>query len=168
MRYKVEESSTSGPSTGLVSNQLIDFIKGWEGFEPYVKDDGYGNPTLGYGMTGKEIGGRTSITEEEATKWLKTHVDSDYAIPLNNKKLKPKNISLTQNKFDCLVDMAYNLGVDGFDSLINMIANNASENEIIEKIRNYNHANGKVSAGLTKRCNARVKMWQNGVYDSSH
>ena len=168
LRYKVEESSTNGPSTGLVSNQLIDFIKGWEGFEPYVKDDGYGNPTLGYGMTGKEIGGRTSITEEEATKWLKTHVDSDYAIPLNNKKLKPKNISLTQNKFDCLVDMAYNLGVDGFDSLINMIANNASENEIIEKIRNYNHANGKVSAGLTKRCNARVKMWQNGVYDSSH
>ena len=133
-----------------------------------MKDDGYGNPTLGYGMTGKEIGGRTSITEEEATKWLKTHVDSDYAIPLIDKKLKPKNISLTQNKFDCLVDMAYNLGVDGFDSLINMIANNASENEIIEKIRNYNHANGKVSTGLTKRCNARVKMWQNGVYDSSH
>lgn len=167
LRYKISENT--GSSTGLASSQLIDFIKGWEGFEPTPKDDGYGNISIGFGMTGSEIGGRTSITEGEATQWLQEHVNSDYAKPL---KERMDNMGITttlqQNQFDVLVDMAYNIGVEGFDSLLNMLKGGASEEPILLKLTTFNHVNGAVSDGLTKRCEARVKMWKDGVYDSSH
>lgn len=168
LRYKVS-GDTGSSTSGRVSNKLIEFIKGWEAFEPVVKDDGYGNPTLGYGMTGSEIGGRTSITESEASRWLQTHINTDYAEPIHG-LVNSAGISLSQNKFDCLVDMGYNMGAKSSEvkKIINMVKNNSSDDEICDTLMTFNHANGAVSSGLTKRCKARVQMWKSGIYDSTH
>ncbi|MGE5627834.1 MAG: glycoside hydrolase family protein [Solirubrobacterales bacterium] len=162
-------SKTSGANTGSVSANLIDFVKGWEKFRATVYDDGYGNLTIGYGTTS---GSNPSAikqgvcTESQATTWLK--------IELNNcalsvtKKLKSIGVSLPQNKFDVLCDMTYNMDPSNFEGLYTLIKNGASDDEIRNKLMVYNHVGANVVNGLTKRCAARVKIWFNGVYDSTH
>jgi hypothetical protein len=54
-------------SESLVSDAIVNDIKYYEGFSatPYL--DEVGVKTLGYGMTGEEIEGIESVTEEQAT-----------------------------------------------------------------------------------------------------
>ncbi|MBE6071036.1 MAG: hypothetical protein E7208_03645 [Clostridium butyricum] len=158
-------NNDSGISSGI-SNKLVDYISEWEGFRASVYYDEGGKATIGYGETSSDYIKLGACTKEQARGWLIKRV-TGFA-----KEVKAKlgdNIALPQNKFDCLVDMAYNLGSDGFNGLIELIKNKASDSEIVAKIKTYNHiSSGAVSAGLTKRCNSRAKMWSNGEYDSSH
>ena len=162
------KSSSNATTTndGGASSNLIEFIKGWEWFYDTAYDDGYGNITIGYGDTKPDHVKQGTCTKEQATKWLKEDVDQRAKVVKTT--LTSMGVSLPQNKFDCLVDMAYNLGTGGFNGTYELIKKGASDSEIVAKLKTYNHAGGGVSAGLTKRCNARAKMWLNGVYDSTH
>jgi len=66
-------------SSSLVSDAGIDFIKSWEGFYPEPYTDCVGVLTLGYGMTGDEIEGLSSVTESQASEMLKNLVNTKYA-----------------------------------------------------------------------------------------
>lgn len=168
IRVVPDKALTSNTDSGIssgVSNKLIDYIAEWEGFRESAYDDGYGNLTIGYGTTDRDKVSLGTCTKEQARGWLVTKVN----VYANEVKAKLGNITLPQNKFDCLVDMAYNMGSNGFNGLIELIKNKDSDSEIVAKIKNYNHtSNGEVSEGLTKRCNSRAKMWLNGEYDSKH
>ena len=162
-------SGTSGVSSGGVSDNLVEFVKGYEAFVSPAEDDGYGNLTIGYGTTASANASAVaqgSCTEAEATNWLKDELNT--CAESVTTKLSAISISLPQNRFDVLCDMAYNLGNSGFSGLYDLLANGSSDDDIKNKIMSYNHANGQVSDGLTKRCQARVNMWFNGVYDSTH
>src|SRR3712207_423135 len=97
---------------GLVSKECLDFVKKFEGFysKPYY--DCVGVKTLGYGMTGVEIRGLNYVTEAQASKMLEDLLNNKYATPIK-KNLDNKDVRLTQNEFDALVSMAYNVGVRG-------------------------------------------------------
>lgn len=164
--WTTTSSSNSSTSDGNVSDNLVEFVKGWEAFYANVYDDGYGNLTIGYGTTAKDKVALGSCTESEATQWLKDELNN--CATSVKSKLDSIGISLPQNRFDTLCDMAYNMGSAGFNGFYDLLSNKASDSEIKNKLMNYNHAGGSVSAGLTKRCNARVKMWFDGVYDSTH
>ena len=165
LRYKVESSNTGSKSNGKVSNKLVEFVKGWEQFYDHVYDDGAGNATIGYGDTHHTYKG--TCTEQEATQWLMEELNecADYV----QNKLSSMGVSLTQNKFDCIVDMRFNIVHSASDKILSMLGNGGSDEEICNQIMQYTHDGaGNVMGGLVKRCKARVRMWKSGIYDSSH
>ena len=161
--WTTTSGDTNGASNGQYSSKLVEFTEGWEGFANSASDDGFGNLTIGYGTTSAANPNATAqgtCTEAEAEEWLKEEMNS-VASAIQGKL---GSVSLTQNKFDVLCDMGYNMGSDGFSGLIDLITSGASDSAIVEKIKNYNHANGAVVSGLSKRCNARADIWTKGDY----
>jgi GH24 family phage-related lysozyme (muramidase)/cell wall-associated NlpC family hydrolase len=164
----IDTTTTSDTTTsnGKYSSQLVEFTKGWEGFVSPADDDGFGNLTIGYGTTSKANPSATAqgtCTETEADGWLKDEMNT-VADAIQGKL---GSMVLPQNQFDVLCDMGYNMGPDGFNGLISLITNGFSDNYVtdyVEKIKSYNHANGAVAYGLTRRCNARADMWTKGDY----
>lgn len=97
---------------GLVSKNCVDFVKQWEAYysQPYY--DCVGVLTLGYGMTGAEIAGLTYVSEPQAAAMLQNLLDNKYAAPIKA-ALDARGVSLTQNQFDALASICYNIGVPG-------------------------------------------------------
>ncbi|MBW6411832.1 lysozyme [Clostridium weizhouense] len=159
----------------LVSNSLIEFIKGWEDFFECAYYDGYGKTdtylTIGYGTTKTANpsaflkGIESTCTKDQATQWLKDEV--------NKCAEKIKNAlgdtRISQCRFDCMVDIAYNAGTGaliGGNTWKALVSGN--QNAIETYIMQWNKANGKYSEGLNKRCRARVNMALYGIYNSEH
>ncbi len=164
----IEESS-------LVSNSLIEFIKGWEDFHPIAYYDGYGETdtylTIGYGTTkvanplAFPKGAKSTCTKEQATQWLKEEMNKCA------EKIKSAlgNNQIPQCRFDCMVDIAYNAGIGaliGGNTWKALISGN--KNDIEKYLMQWNKANGIYSEGLNKRCRARVNMALCGIYNSNH
>jgi len=93
-----------------VSPRGLNLIKKFEGFRatPYICPGG--KLTIGYGNTIKE-GEYTKITEAQAEALLRSTVSSfERAIK------KAVKVPLTQNQYDALFSLAYNIGAGAFSS----------------------------------------------------
>lgn len=150
----------------LVSDLLINFVKSWEGFTatPYLDEAGV--KTLGYGMTGDEIEGIASITEEEATAMLKDWINKKYALIINS-DLESKGVSLSQNEFDALVSFAYNCGTEGLlgSTLYkNVVAGVRDASTITTDFQMWSNANGTRSQGLYNRRTKEANIFLNADY----
>ncbi len=150
----------------LVSEACINFIKSWEGFfaKPYY--DMVGVLTLGYGMTGDEIKGLSSITESKASDMLKDLINNKYA-QIIKKSLDDKNISLKQNEFDALVSFAYNCGTTGLlgSTLYkNIVAGIRDKNTIISNFQAWSNGGGKRIEGLYRRRMKEAAMFLDSDY----
>jgi len=146
---------------GLVSKKCVDFVKRFEGYEPLVKNDMVGVPTLGYGMTGQEIKGLRYVTEGQASKMLEDLLNSKYALPIKN-SLVAKGVMLNQNQFDAITSMAYNIGVDGLlnSTLYKNICNgNRDRNLITSNFRMWSKAGGNTVNGLLRRRTEEAQMF---------
>ncbi|MBS1794367.1 MAG: glycoside hydrolase family protein [Acidobacteria bacterium] len=97
-----------------ISQICLDIIKKWEGYRPDAYLDPVGIPTIGYGTirypNGKKVRLGDQISEVEAEAFLKFDVDDTVA----NLEAPLRGIALTQNQFDALVSLCYNIGVGGF------------------------------------------------------
>jgi len=146
----------------LVSDACINYIKGIEGFSSKLYDDGTGVMTLGYGLTGSEIRGRTTITEAEASAELVDLVNNKYAQAIKN-NLDSRGITLKQCEFDALVSMAYNIGTGGLlgSTLYkNVCAGVRDVNTITANFDAWCHdGNGNVMPGLLRRRNEEASMF---------
>lgn len=93
------------------SKHAIDLITKFEGFKPCRYYIGDGKTTQGYG----ETQGTTAKcwTREYALARLNARVNRDYA-PAVDRFLSTWHIKVTQNQFDALVSLAYNLGAGMF------------------------------------------------------
>lgn len=147
--------------TKLVSKQCVDFVKSFEGFSATPYDDGTGVMTIGYGLIGDEIKGRTYISEPEAAAELEDLLNTKYAQPIKN-DLDSKGITLTQNQFDALVSMAYNVGTSGVlgSTLYRDICNGVEDKiTIIRDFEMWCKAGGKTVAGLLRRRKEEANMF---------
>lgn len=145
----------------LVSKELANFVKSFEGFSatPYL--DCAGVKTLGYGMTGKEIEGLNYVTEEQASDMLEDLLNNKYATLLKN-DLNSKGIQLTQNQFDALVSMAYNVGVGGVlgSTLYKNICKGIRDvSTITTNFTAWSYAGGKQVTGLLRRRKEEAAMF---------
>jgi GH24 family phage-related lysozyme (muramidase) len=145
-----------------ISENGLALIKQFEGCYLKAYYDSVHVITIGYGttnadkqITGLEIKEGTTITQEQADKFLRDSVDIKYG-PKVAKYNKTYNFN--QNQFDALVSFAYNIGS------IDQLTQNGTRtiSEIGEKILAYNKAGGKELPGLTKRRKAEKELFEKG------
>lgn len=154
----------------LVSDDLINFIKSWEGFSSTPYFDEVGVKTLGYGMTGEEIEGLSSVTEEEATNMLKDWIERKYA-PVVKQDLDSKGITLKQNEFDALVSFAYNCGTAGLlgSTLYkNVVAGIREPGTITANFQAWSNGGGQRIEGLYRRRTKEANMFLNTDYTGNN
>jgi len=132
------------------SNKGIDLIRQFEGLRLKAYLDSVGVPTIGYGHTkGVKLG--QTITEQQAIEFLKQDL-ADAELTVNRRV----NVELTQNQFDALVSLVYNIGSGNFSKssvlrFLNM--ENYSRAGLSFGLFNKGRVNGKlvVLKGLTNR-----------------
>lgn len=100
-----------------LSDKGFEMLAVFEGFRSKPYRDSVGVPTIGYGNTyyldGKKVKmSDPPISKDEAKKLKMAVIDKDFA-PVVNKLLEQqiKNGQITQNMFDALISLVYNIGV---------------------------------------------------------
>ena len=102
--------------------------------------------TIGYGHTGTAKEGLT-ITQAQADELLRA--DVEWA----EREVLLMNARLTQNQFDALVSLVFNIGIGAFrrSTARRLIVANANDPAIGAAIRKWNRAKGRVLPGLVTR-----------------
>lgn len=142
----------------ILSSKGLDFIKRHEGFKSHVYLDSGGVPTIGYGhqiKPGENFD--KGITKREAEALLAQDVQG--AVHSANKNV---TAPLSQNQFDALVSLAYNLRNFAQTSLLAKI--NAGEVVTEADFTKYNRVGGKVIPGLTVRRRDEFNLFSRGDY----
>lgn len=145
------------------SEALINLIKYYEGFSSTVMADSSGY-AIGYGTHCSDISDYPDgITEEEADELLRDIVSG--MEDKVNAMAEKMGITLSQNQFDALISLTYNLGSSWMSSdysLYNMLANgieNYSDGEIINTFGKYCHVGGKVVPAIAWRRLTEAKIF---------
>lgn len=141
-----------------VSNNYIKFLEEYEQLRNDVHDDGYGNLTVGIGhkLLPSEIRDqkyKDGLTEDEAYALCRS--DLGKFIKIINGKL---DVDLTQNQFDAIIDLAYNLGPNS--KLVNSVIDSVSNGKFISQSMFTDY----ISATVIKNGKA-VKVKSNGLLD---
>lgn len=89
----------------------VDAIKGHEGLRLVAYLDSVGVWTIGYGDTGPDVVKGLAITKEQAENRLRKRL-AEFEGYVN----KAVKVKLTQNQFDALVSLVYNIGPTAFNN----------------------------------------------------
>ncbi len=109
--------------------------------------------TLGWGHTGILITKGMTCTEAQADAWLLQ--DCAAAESAVNGLVR---ITLSQPEFDALVDFAFNCGISAFaGSTLLKLLNDRDIEGAAKEFERWDHASGKVVAGLLRRRLAEEK-----------
>ena len=139
----------------ILSNNGVKFIADFEGKKLAAYKDIVGVVTIGYGHTGPDVKMGQVITEQQALDLLAKDV-SKFATGVTQLVKVP----ITQNQFDALVSFSYNLGLNTFQhSSILRLINSGKPVQAAAVIKQYDHAGGKVVAGLTRRRLAETALF---------
>ncbi len=159
----------SAASDMIASDDCLGIIKEFEGFSgtPYRDTDGL--YTIGYGTRCptelvdfyKENPMSTEEAEEELRKAVVTYEKTV------NSFIDRHKLTLSQQQFDALVSLVYNVGGSWLtkgNTLINAITGGATGNELIYAFTIYSMSGGNRSVGHIKRRLAEANVYLNGVY----
>ncbi len=117
--------------------------------------------TIGYGNTFYTDGSKVKITDPPITKTealqLLQITSDKFALKVNSLITK----QLTQNQFDALVSLAYNIGLGAFaKSTALKLANiNPQDQNIAHYMKAWNKQAGKVLPGLVNRRQKEVELY---------
>jgi lysozyme len=140
------------------SDTGLHFIAGHEGLRLQSYQDSVGVWTIGYGHTSKVKQGQT-ITEAEALAFLRE--DLAIAEKAVNTTITAK---LSQNQFDALVSLAFNIGAGAFSS--STLARRFNQGRILEAADAFLvwcHGGGMTLPGLLKRRKDERALFLGGV-----
>lgn len=142
-----------------MSEQGLGLTKSFEECRLTSYKDGGGVWTLGWGHTAGVAAGQT-CSQEQADAWLEYDVETA-AAAVN----MYTRVELQPRHFDVLADFVYNLGVGAFRSstLLKMV-NEKDWEQAGEELLRWDHDGGVKVAGLTRRCEARKKLFLTGVF----
>ena len=142
-----------------VSQDCIDLVKFFEGFEANAYLCPANVWTIGYGRT-RNVREGDMVNEMQAERDLLEELE-EFA----NQVLNTVKVSLTQNELDALTSWTYNLGVGNLQSstLLKKL-NSGDKNSVPSEMLRWNKAAGKVLAGLTRRREAEAKLWEKAAH----
>lgn len=154
----VAKASASNSSKMQLSTQGLNLIKGFEGFVSNPYQDSSGVWTIGYGNTYYLDGSRVKptdspLTEYQASQLKMAIINKDFATAVN--RLLAEEIrsgKITQNMFDALVSLGYNIGVGALakSSVIRYLKED-NKSAAADSFLLWNKAGGQELAGLTNR-----------------
>jgi len=127
--------------------------------KPYL--DSVNVPTIGYGQTYYPNGVKVKMTDPKITKEYAFEIffsiASRFALSVNSAIKKP----ITQNQFNALVSLAYNIGLGNFgkSTLLKKVNVNPNDSTIASEFMKWNKAGGKVINGLTNRRKKEVSVY---------
>ena len=142
----------------------LDIIKAFESFRafPYLDD---GNPsiwTIGYGtikINGKSVTENTPpVSTLEATQYLL----NDVQIFVNALQRGLRGLTFTQNEFDALLSLTYNVGpawTSSSSSNMRKLLFNGNYTAAADEIRTWKWTGGKVNQGLVNRREAERTLF---------
>ena len=141
----------------VIGKAGIDLIKQFEGLSLKAYPDpatGAEPWTIGIGHTGGVRPGDV-ITEARAEQLLRQDLGR---FEMAVRKLCPIT---TQNQFDALVSLAFNIGEGNLkDSTLRRLHNEGNYVAAAGQFERWNRANGKVMAGLTRRRAAEAALYR--------
>lgn len=166
----------AGAASGLnLSQKGIDLLKSIEQLATQPYDDQTGKKisawvkgaTIGYGhlIAQSEWGQyKNGITEAQATALFKSDLNPFVSTVKTNVTAK-----VTQNEFDAMVILAFNIGRSAFASssvlkLVNNPNAKTSYPDLESAWKAWNKSQGKVSKGLENRRNAEWNIYSKGIY----
>jgi lysozyme len=139
-------------------NYSKDGMKLTEGFESCrltAYPDLKGVWTIGYGHTGHEV--------VEGLTWTQEHADSELLADVQHAAdcvTCVVKIQITQDEFDALVDFTFNAGCHAFMTSTMLMKINAGDiTGAAEEFDRWDHASGKVVAGLLRRREAETALF---------
>ena len=135
-----------------ISPRGLELIKDFEGFSSTSYLCVAKIPTIGFGNTFYENGTKVKlgdqISKTDALKLLEVVANRDFA----DKIFPSIKVKVTQNQFDAMVSLAYNIGTGAFlKSTLFKKVNAGDFTGAGEEFLRWNKANGKEVLGLTKR-----------------
>lgn len=154
-----------------ISDKGLELIKKFEGFrdEPYLCSAGV--PTIGYGTTRYPNGAKVKLADPQIT-----HVRAKEFL-LHDVEQFEKDVTqligatvLTQNQFDALVCLAYNIGSDidlddiaeglGDSTLLKKVKKNPIDPTIEAEFGKWVYAKGRKVNGLIARRKSEAELWK--------
>ncbi|QNY28606.1 lysozyme [Acinetobacter seifertii] len=154
---KVVDKLTSGGKT--TSDVGINLITSFEDTRTKAYDDGVGIWTIGIGTTvypnGAKVKQGDTCTLEQAKSYFK-HDLAKFEKTVN----ESATVSLTQNQFDALVSLTYNIGSGAFKgSTLLKLLNKGDYQGTADQFLVWNKAGGKVMNGLVRRREAERALF---------
>lgn len=143
-----------------IGNKGLRLIKEFEGCKLTAYKCPAGVWTIGIGSTryadGSAVKQGQTLANEEAALLLLSKTLAPYEHAVNAIK-----VELTQNEFDALISLTYNIGAANFASstLVKMLKAGDDKAEIAKQFLRWNKAVGKVLDGLTRRRNAEAELF---------
>lgn len=140
----------------------INLICGFEGLELKAYDDGVGVWTIGYGTTivnDIKVKKGDICTVEQAKSYMAQDLKKfESAVDTSVK------VTITQNQFDALVSLAYNIGTGAFKSSTLLKKLNAKDYKgAAAQFDRWNRAGGKVMQGLVNRRAKERKLFEKAL-----
>ena len=142
-----------------ISKTGIDLISSFEGIRLNAYDDSVGVWTIGIGTTiypnGVKVKKGDKCTQEQALEYLQHDLRS-FEKTVNDSVKVP----LSQNQFDALVSLAYNIGSGAFKNSTLLKKLNAKDySGAADQFLVWNKGGGKVMKGLVRRREAERALF---------
>lgn len=149
-------------TTRRISDEVLTFVKRWEGLRLDSYECQGGVWTIGYGHT-RTARPRMRITETEADRLLRADI-ANFERAVSGMVRVP----LTDNQFGALVSWAFNVGENAASrsTLIRKL-NTGDYDAVPSELMRWNKADGKVVNGLTNRRAAEAGLWARGSHVAS-
>ena len=135
-----------------ISSLGLELIKEFEGFSANAYLCPAKIPTIGYGNTfysdGRKVKLGEQISKTDALELLEKIANKDFA----DKIFPAIKVPVTQNQFDAMVSLAYNIGTGSF--LKSTLLKKVNAGDFIgasEEFLKWNKSGGKELLGLTRR-----------------
>lgn len=137
-----------------LSDDGLDHIKQWEALRTHAYLDSVGVWTIGYGHTRTARKGMT-ISEAKAEQLLERDVAwAEAAVS------KYVNVPITQNQYDALVSLCFNIGATAFrKSTLVRELNKKNYEAVPSQLMRWKHGGGRVIKGLVNRRMSEVALW---------
>jgi len=138
----------------------LKLIKEFEGCKLKAYQCPAGVWTIGIGSThygdGTPVTKNRTLPNEGAAIALLAATIGQY-----EKAVNATGVELTQNEFDALVCLCYNIGAGNFlkSTLVKMLKAGDDKAEIAQQFLRWDKAGGKSLAGLTRRRNAEAELF---------
>ncbi len=146
------------------SSNGVEFIKSYETFQPkaYKAHKWEKFYTIGYGHCAEDVKKGQVINETTALEYLEKDIgnhESGVTMYINK--------NLTQNQFDALSSLVFNVGKGALKGT--KLAKDLNEGKVSEaakEILSFNHSGGKVDPGLTDRRKAEYNIFMYNKYEN--